>query len=112
MQRDRWRFAPFIHEAVRNVFDVRAKLFPSLVLSVLAGSALAGVAALESLALEDQLAALQHDGRLVYDIASTDPQTPVQISRASCEALAAQPGVERAGLVQIEGFYDLPAHTL
>ncbi|SNS90984.1 hypothetical protein SAMN06309944_1328 [Micrococcales bacterium KH10] len=108
MQRDRWRLAPFLHEAARNVFDFRAKLFPAVLLAVLAGSGLAAISAIESTGIENQLKDLQQQGRLVYTLTSQDPSKPVEIDRASCEALADQPGVDRAGLVKGIGFYDVP----
>lgn len=74
MQRDRWRFGPFVREAVRNVFDVRAKLFPALVLAVLAGSGLATISAIEASGLQAQLADLQLDGRLVYNYTRRTPR--------------------------------------
>ncbi|GAA2518599.1 hypothetical protein [Rarobacter incanus] len=108
MQRDKWRIGPLIHEAVRNVFDIRAKLFPALVLAALAGSGLATISAIEASGLQTQLADLQLDGRLVYNYTSQDPEIPVKIDRQSCEALTNQAGVERAGLVINSGFFDVP----
>ena len=108
MQRDAWRAGPLVHESVRNVADWRARLFPTLVLAVVGGAALASLSCLESAALQDQLSALRLDGRLVVAISSADPQQPVAISRASCEGLVDQPDVDRAGIVTAAGFYDVP----
>ena len=107
MQCDRWRAGPLIREAVRNVADVRAKLFPVLVLAVLGGSSLAAFAGSEAATLHTQLGALQRDGRLVVEISSTKHEEAAAIDRTSCEALTGTAGVERAGLVVQQGFWDV-----
>lgn len=107
MQRDRWRALPLVREAVRNVADVRARLFPALVLAVVGGSAVAVFAGLEAANLQHQLGSLQGQGRLVLEISSTSPQIPAFIDRRSCEALTGTAGVERAGIVVPEGLWDV-----
>jgi hypothetical protein len=52
---------------------------------------------------------LRSSGRLVVELTSTNPEDPVAIDRASCEALLDQPDVERAGIVTLETFTDVPA---
>lgn len=108
MQRDRWHLNALVHEAVRNVGDWRAKLFPILVFAVLGGSCLAVFFSVEANSLHQQLTHLTMEGRLVVDISSTNPQTPVKIERESCEDLAHQPGVARAGIYSQIAYLEVP----
>ncbi len=107
MSTDRWGASALVREAVRNVANRRARLFPMLVLAVLMGAGGVAFAAGEARGLDLQVADLQVQGRLVVDITSGDPQHPVAIDRASCEELAAEPDVMRAGLAVPEGFSDI-----
>lgn len=108
MQRDRWHAEALVHEAVRNVGDWRARLFPVLILAVLGGSGLAVFFSVEANTLHQQLTNLSMQGRLVVEISSTNPGVLVKIDRASCEGLANQAGVERAGIVALADRHEVP----
>jgi hypothetical protein len=95
---DRWPLALLAREATRNVFSTAARLFPVVLLAVLLGSAQASLAVQQGSRLEQQIAELRTQGRNVLSATQTAPESPILIDRDSCEALAALPVVERAGI--------------
>lgn len=92
-----WRPALIAREALLSVRTSR-RLRPLLLTAVVLGPALAGVAAADALALDRNRAILDEAGARVVVIAGST-EAPVSIDRASCEALSAMEGVERAGAV-------------
>ena len=100
MQRDAWTLAHLAREACRNVFDVRSKMFALLGCAVLIGTVIPIYAAIQGQQLRDQLADEAALGRNVVLISALDNAIPVSISRASCEALAQNADVARAGILR------------
>jgi hypothetical protein len=108
MQRDRWRGGFLAREALRNIFDLRSRMFALVILALLAGVGAAAYSAWESNLFQDQLLQNAREGRNILEFVSATPNHQVRISRKSCETLTQIPGVERAGLLQSEGTRDFP----
>lgn len=100
MQRDGWSLAHLAREACRNVFDLRSKMFALVGCAVLIGTVIPIYAAMQSQQFQAQLADDAAKGRNVVEFSALDPTFPVSISRASCEALAQNPDVDRAGILR------------
>ncbi len=98
VQRDRWTTKALVREAVRNIRTSRRRLWPLLSFAVVAGVALAILAAVESVQLRSDLATLALSGRNVVVFGSAS-EVPASIDRNSCDRLAASPSVERAGAI-------------
>jgi hypothetical protein len=108
MQRDRWRGGYLAREALRNVFDIRSRMFALVVLALLAGVGTAAYSAWESSLFQSQLLQDAKAGRNVLQFSSTTPSQPVHISRQSCEELTRIPGVIRAGILVPVGTLAFP----
>lgn len=108
MLRDRWSLPALIREATRNVFSLRSRVYPVLLLAALASTATPLVAAQQSLDLTATLGAEALAGRNTVRVTSSDAQNPAEIALASCEELARQPDVDSAGAVVQLGSFDLP----
>jgi hypothetical protein len=96
---DNWALASVAREAWINVFGVGSRLKLLVALSVAMGVTVIAVGSLDSLSLRGELRALEDEGANIVVFRSIDPNSPAQISRTSCEALASSVGVDRAGLI-------------
>ena len=99
MQRDRWAAGQLAREACRNVFDLRSRLFFLLGLAALMGALIPIYAAVQSTQLRAQLSQDALRGRNILVFAALNADSPVEISRASCERLSSSPDVVRAGVL-------------
>lgn len=97
--RDGWRLRHLAREALRNVFGHGARMAPMVLLAVLLGAGAVAFTAVETATLRAELDDLAERGRGVATYASASQGQPVDITRASCESLATQPGVLAAGLI-------------
>ncbi|MFC4243538.1 hypothetical protein ACFOYW_09140 [Gryllotalpicola reticulitermitis] len=104
----RWALPLLLREATRNVLNVRSRMFSSVLLATVFGSATAAFSALDAHAFNRQLQQLQAMGSNVVSFESASPNTTVLITRSSCEALAQDGGVQRAGLLIDDGIRDVP----
>ncbi len=96
---DGWRLRHLAREAVRNVLGQGARMAPMVLLAVLLGAGAVAFAAVEAATLRTDLSDLAWRGRGVATYASASQGQPVEITRASCDSLATQPGVLAAGLL-------------
>ena len=106
MQRDRWAAGQIARESAKNVFSLRSRLYGLLVFATIVGVAIPLYAAWESLQLREQLAQEARSGRGVFVLAAADDSSPIDIDRASCEALDRAPDVLASGLLQSVGSSD------
>ncbi|QSB23248.1 hypothetical protein [Curtobacterium sp. 24E2] len=83
-------------------------MFSAVLLAALLGSAGVTFAALEAETFIQQLQQLESKGSNVVTFRSASLNTTVTITRASCEALAQDDGVQRAGLLLEGGTRDIP----
>lgn len=112
MQRDGWHLGLLAREAARNVFGRGSRLLAVLALAVLAGAGSSAYIALETQAMRQELHDLAAEGRNVLELSALGNDAPARIDRASCEALADQHGVRRAGMLERTGELDvLPVGT-
>lgn len=112
MQTDRWHLGMLAREAVRNVFGAGSRMLAVLVLAVLAGAGSSAYIALETEDLRQEIHDLAADGRNVLVFSALSNDAPTRIDRDSCEALAGQHGVRRAGMLEPAGELDvLPVGT-
>lgn len=102
-ENDNWSLAYLAREAVRNVLNFRARLFPLLLIAVLLGSGLIGLAVKETRDFQAQITSLADQGRNVIDY-NVDPDDneadgnrPL-LNRDECENLNTVSGVKLAGL--------------
>lgn len=102
-----WRLGYLAREAALNVFGRSSRMLPLVVLAVLAGVGSSAFSAVESVAFRASLDELAELGRGVVLFGAAPSSPPASIDRASCEAPAAEPGVERAGLAIRGGFIDV-----
>ena len=100
MQRDSWSLAHLAREACRNVFHLRSKMFALLGCAVVIGTVIPIYAAIQGQQLRDLFAEEAALGRNVVLFSALDNTVPVSISRASCEALAHNADVDRAGMLR------------
>jgi hypothetical protein len=98
--RDGWPIGSIAREAWRNVTAPRSRLALLLPVALIYGMALPSFATLETDALHATLAAQESAGRGVMVFQAADRDSPVVITRSSCEALADRPGVTRAGILK------------
>lgn len=94
-----WRAGYLAREATINVFGPKARMLPLVALAVLAGVASSTFIAVEAITLETASEQLAQNGMGIVVYGAANPDSPVVIDRASCEALADEPGIQRAGLV-------------
>jgi len=99
MQRDRWPFSLLAREATKNLFSRSSRLLPVLLFAIAGGLGQTIFLAGEAQSFRAQLSTLALSGRNVIEFASPDQSSPSKIERSSCEHLATEPGVERAGLI-------------
>lgn len=107
MQRDRWQLGLLAREAGRNVLGPGSRMLPVLALAVLAGAGSSAYVALETQALRQEVHDLAADGRNVLVFSALDDEAPARIGRHSCEALAGQPGIRYAGILEPAGEIDV-----
>ncbi|MDN4616167.1 hypothetical protein P5G50_17095 [Leifsonia sp. F6_8S_P_1B] len=98
--REGWSVGSMAREAWRNATGPRSRLALLIPLALVYGMALPWFATLETKALHSALAAQASAGRGVLVFQAADRDSPVAISRASCEALVDRPGVTRAGILR------------
>ncbi|ROS52692.1 hypothetical protein [Frigoribacterium sp. PhB24] len=108
MSNTTWRLSSLVREAALNVANPWSRMCTLLLLAALAGSTCASFAACESAGFTNRLDHLEARGSNVLSFQASASDTNVTISRASCEALAVQGGVSRAGLLISEGTRDVP----
>lgn len=112
MQRDRWHMGMLAREAVRNVFGPGSRLLWILAFAVFAGAGASAFAALEVQAVRQEVDDLAAKGRNVLVFSALSDDAPARIGRTSCEALAEQHGIRRAGMLERAGELDvLPVGT-
>lgn len=107
MQRDGWRLGLLAREAARNVFGRGSRMLVVLALAILAGAASSAYIALDTQSMRDDVQDLAADGRNVLVFSAMSNDAPASIQRASCEALAEQHGVLRAGILDPAGQLDV-----
>lgn len=112
MQRDRWHLGLLAREAARNVFGAGSRMLAVLALGVLAGAGSSAYIALETQSMRQEIHDLAADGRNVLVFSALSNVAPTRIVRESCEALAGQPGITHAGILEAAGEIDvLPVGT-
>jgi len=109
-----WRTLTLAREALLNLATLRAPMMLAVLIAGVLGSASSAFAAFEGERFSERLAALESRGSEIITFGPETAQSVARISRASCEALAREPGVRRAGLLVDEGtrdFAELGART-
>ena len=108
MSNTTWRLSCLVREAALNLANPRSRMCTLLLLAALAGSICAAFAAYESSSFTNRLDQLEARGSNVLSFQASASDADVTVSRTSCEELAAQRGVSRAGLLISEGTRDVP----
>jgi hypothetical protein len=98
MQRDSWSGALLAREAALNVFSPTSRLYPLLLLAVIAAVGLPLFSLSQAQQLHQELAVDALAGRNLVELTSLDQNVPARISRASCEGLTEDPDVVAAGI--------------
>lgn len=112
MQRDHWYVGLLAREAVRNVCGPGSRTLAVLALAVLAGAGSSAYIALGTQTMRQEIHDLAADGRNVLVFSALSNEAPTRIERDSCEALAGQHGIGRAGILEPVGELDvLPVGT-
>lgn len=101
--RDGWTAVHLWREAVRNLYSRDSRLTLLLCLAVFAAASSVAFAALQWALLADGLERDGLSGRNTLVFQSADITVPTLIDRSSCEALARQPDVLRAGGINTIG---------
>lgn len=104
---DSWALSHLMREAIRNVLNIHARLFPVFLAAILLGAGHVALAAYQGRALDNDLSALSAQGRGVVELSVVPPVSsledenliPPGIDRSTCEALGSVAGVQRAGLL-------------
>lgn len=94
-----WKLGLLAREAILNVFGRGARMLPLVALAVLAGVASSSFAAVEAITLDRAVDQLAESGMGIVVYGALNPDEPVAIERSSCEGLADEPGIQRAGIV-------------
>ena len=100
-----WQTSALLREARRNVMG--GTLRWAVTVAIAGGVLVAGALVGQDRDLTGRLADLGDRGRGVVVIGSADPDVPVEIDRASCDALTERPDVVRSGLLTDPGRHDL-----
>ena len=107
MQSDSWSLRFIVREASKNVFSVHSRLYGVLIFAIVVGVGSPLYSAWESVQLRQQLSEEALAGRGTFIVAAADLMAPVQIQRSSCEALASEPDIVGAGMVNAAGSFDI-----
>ncbi|WIE62249.1 hypothetical protein DEI97_003640 [Curtobacterium sp. MCLR17_032] len=98
LRRDSWTFAALAREAWKTLVDGSSIFYVLPLVAVLAGIT-GGVLALHASAgLDHQLVVADRAGANVLTVRSANQRDKIKIGRRSCEALAASPDIDAAGL--------------
>lgn len=100
---DQWSFAALLVEAWRNLLSARSRVFPVLLLAVAAGVVAAASMIFSSVTFTSLMQSRFTEGRTVLVFEAGARESPVTISRVSCERLSEIAGVRASGFVLAEG---------
>jgi len=94
-----WRTHLLAREAVKNVFSLRARLFPYALSALLLGSLSAIALTAQWAGFASSIDDMRLQGRGVFIAGASSEKNPISIERSSCEDLSDLPTVVRAGFV-------------
>ncbi len=98
LRRDSWTFSALTREAWKTLIDARSIFYVLPLFAVLTGITGGTFALHDSADLDHQLVVADRAGANILTVRAANQRDKVQISRRSCEALAASPDIDAAGL--------------
>ena len=107
-QGDSWAISSLWREAIKNVFSGASRLVFVLALALASGVFSSLVSAWQWNSFVQSLDLEAAKGRNVLVFQGSDVAVPTTIDRSSCEALATQPGVLRAGAMTLTRSVEFP----
>lgn len=99
MRQGSWRVSLIANEALRNVFNLRSRLYLAALVAAITGVGAGFLGVLTSNAALQEIDDANMRGRSVVIFGSLDPLFPAAIDRSSCEALAEETFVRAAGVI-------------